>query len=80
VLSDEVTAAWSKNVKEQLVLLVSLSVWGNVLKNNLLFIFIDNEAAKSCWIAGSAASLVAENMIHRGTILESSLNVPAYYP
>ena len=64
---------------EVLPYLVSLCVWKELLTDKLLFVFIDNEAAKSCWISGSADSRAAELMIHKGTVLESRLNVTAYF-
>ena len=86
MLPDEVTEAWSKGLKEQLVFeaeilpyLVALSIWSALLENKLLFVFIDNEAAKSSWISGSADSSLVESMLHKGTMLESRLNVSAYF-
>ena len=86
MLPDPVTETWSKKMKEQLVFeaeifhyLVALSVWSGLLENKLVFVFIDNEAAKSSWISGSADSSAAELMLHKGTIMESRLNVSAYF-
>ena len=86
VLPDPVTEAWSRKMKEQLVFeaeilpyLVALSIWRELLENKLIFVFIDNEAAKSSWITGSADSSIVESMLHKGTILESRLNVSAYF-
>ena len=50
-----------------------------MLSDKLVFVFIDNEAAKSCWILGSADSRVSESTIHKGTTMESRLNVLAYF-
>ena len=82
VLSDEVTRAWSGQKKEQLVFeaeVLALDVWGHFLSDRLVFVFIDNEAAKSCWIAGSADSVMSESMIHKGATMESRLNVSPYF-
>ena len=86
VLPDEITAAWAGKQKEQLVFeaevfpfLVSLELWRDRLKGKLLLVFIDNEAAKSCWISGAADSKWAQHMICKGTMLESSLDVFPYF-
>ena len=86
VLPDEITEAWSGKTKEQLVFeaevlpfLVSLEIWSKYVRGKLLFVFIDNEAAKCCWIAGSADSKWAQRMIHRGTHMEGSLDVFPYF-
>ena len=86
MLPASITDAWAMKVKEQLVFeaeifpyLVSLDVWGGLLQNKLVFVFIDNEAAKSSWISGSADTAAAEAMLHRGTTMESRLNVSAYF-
>lgn len=83
---DEITAAWAGKQKEQLVFeaevfpfLVSLELWRDRLKGKLLLVFIDNEAAKSCWISGAADSKWAQHMICKGTMLESSLDVFPYF-
>ena len=86
VLPDRITKEWSSDTKEQLVFeaevfpfLVALELWSDHLRGQLLFVFIDNEASKCCWIAGSADSKWAQAMIHKGTTMESALDVFPYF-
>lgn len=41
----------------------------------LCFRFIDNEAAKACWIAGFARSVTAQKVIHNGTMREAAVDL-----
>ena len=58
---------------------VCLWVWGHLLKHACAFVFIDNEAAKACWIAGSAQSLTAQRVIHNGTMREAALDLHPFF-
>ena len=43
------------------------------------FAFIDNKAAKSSWITGTATSDVAQRVLHNGTRLEADLDVWPFF-
>ena len=58
---------------------VCLWVWGHLLKHACAFVFIDNEAAKACWIAGFAQSLTAQRVIHNGTMREAALDLHPFF-
>ena len=81
-----VTSHWSCGKRKQLVFeaevmpyLLGLRLWGDIVRNELLLIFLDNEGARHSWIAGSADSFHARKMIHHGTLLESKLCVGAHF-
>ena len=50
-------------------------LWGDLLRGSCVFAFIDNEAAKACWVAGFAHSDVVRRVIHSGTKLEAELDI-----
>ena len=58
---------------------ICLEVWQDVLCSSALFAFVDNEAAKASWIAGSAHSAIAKQVIHNGTRLEAPLDVHPFF-
>ena len=81
-----VTAHWSGGKRKQLVFeaevmpyLLGLHLWGHVVKNELLLIFLDNEGARHSWISGSADSFYARKMIHNGTLFEAKLCIGAHF-
>ena len=59
--------------------LLALTVWGATVKGCCIFAFIDNEAAKSSWITGTATSDVAQRVLHNGTRLEADLDVWPFF-
>ncbi len=86
MLSEEVTRPWRVQNKEQLVYeaevmpyIVALSVWADHLAGCNLFIFIDNEAAKSSWISASADTKHVRSMLHLGAMIESDLHVQSFF-
>lgn len=64
---------------EVLPFAIALQIWRSALRNCCLYVFIDNEAAKSSWITAAAHSKVAQNILHRGTLLEAELNVWPFF-
>ncbi len=58
---------------------VALFLWSDQLANLNCFIYIDNEAAKSSWINGTADVLHARRMIHVGAVKEAELNATPYF-
>eukprot|EP00435_Cladocopium_sp_Y103_P004054 s4006_g1.t1 len=85
-LPDEVTDVWGRDGRRQLVFeaemlpyLLALACWKDVLAGRNLLVFIDNDGARHSWIKGSADSLHALRMIHKGTLLEAGLDVRPYF-
>ena len=64
---------------ETLPYAIALYIWRHLLQSCCVFVFIDNEAAKSSWIAGVAHSDFCRKVIHGGTMLESDLDVWPYF-
>ena len=58
---------------------VSLCLWKDQLRSKCIFVFIDNEGARSAWINGFANTRAARHMLHVGTLIESSLSVHPYF-
>ena len=54
-------------------------VSGGILEHACVFVFIDNEAAKACWIAGFAQSLTARRVIHNGTVREAAIDLHPFF-
>ena len=54
---------------------ICLWVWEHLLKHACVFVFIDDEAAKACWIAGFAQSQTAQRVIHNGTMKEVAIDL-----
>ena len=86
VLSDDITACWSEGVREQLVYeaevlpySVALYVWHSYIRDSCLFVYIDNEASRFSWIAGTADRGLVQHMIHRALCLESDLSTYPYF-
>ncbi len=86
VLPQEIVAVWKQGDKEQLIFeaellpyVVALHLWAAELKGASCFIYIDNEAAKSSWINGTADLLHARRMIHVGVSKEAELEVSPYF-
>ena len=59
--------------------MLSLWVWEHLLKHACVFVFIDDEAAKACWIAGFAQSQTAQRVIHNGTMNEAAIDLLPYF-
>ena len=81
-----VSAHWSGGERTQLVFeaevmpyLLGLSLWGHLVRGELLLVFLDNEGARHSWISGSADSFHARRMIHKGTLLEAELAVGTHF-
>ncbi len=86
VLSDDITACWSEGVREQLVYeaevlpySVALHVWHSYIRGSCLFVYIDNEASRFSWIAGTAVRSLVQRMTHRALCLESDLATYPYF-
>ena len=86
MLPDSVTNVWGKEHQEQLIFeaeimpfVVALDTWSKQLTAVNLFIYIDNEAAKSCWINASADTECAKKMVHRGVHLEAEFHTTAFF-
>lgn len=82
VLSDEITRCWSGGSREQLVYeakiipyAVALHVWRSYLEGCCLYVYIDNEASRLAWIAGTADREIVQRMIHHALCLESDLGL-----
>ena len=80
------TACWSEGVREQLVYeaevlpySVALYVWHSYIRDSCLFVYIDNEASRFSWIAGTADRGLVQHMIHRALCLESDLSTYPYF-
>ena len=58
---------------------ICLWVWEHLLKHACVFVFIDNEAAKACWIAGFAQSTTARRVIHNGTMKEAAIDLHPFF-
>ena len=59
---------------------VSLMLWKRQLTGKCIFVFIDNEGARSSWISGFAATKAAQHMLHLGTSAEAELCVHPFLP
>ena len=86
VLSNDITSRWSEGVREQLVYeaevlpySVALNVWREHLCDSCLFVYIDNEASRFSWIAGSADRSLVQKMIHRALCLEADILTYPYF-
>ena len=86
VVSQSLVDSWSgarqvQHIFEAEVLpyAICLEIWADVLRDAALFVFIDNEAAKASWIAGSALSETAKRILHHGTVREAKLNVHPFF-
>ena len=44
-----------------------------------MLVFIDNDGARHSWIRGSAESVHAMRMIHKGSLLEASLEIKPFF-
>jgi len=78
IFPPSVTTAWQRIGKEQLIF-EALHLWSDRIANSNCFIYIDNEAAKSSWINGSADLLHARHMIYEGASREAEVNVSPYF-
>ena len=58
---------------------VSLMLWKRHLMGKCIFVFIDNEGARSAWISGFAATKAAQHMLHLGTSAEAELCVHPFF-
>ena len=58
---------------------VSLVLWKQHLCGKCIFVFIDNEGARSAWISGFAATKAAQHMLHLGTSAEAKLSAHPYF-
>ena len=85
-LPSTVTRPWSGGSKQNLVFeaevlpyTLALACWSETLKGKHVLVFIDNDGARHSWIRGTADSFYARSMIHKGTLLESELDVSTYF-
>ena len=86
VVNKELVSTWgppdrTQHIFEAEVLpyALALTVWGATVKGCCIFAFIDNEAAKSSWITGTATSDIAQRILHNGTRLEADLGCLAFF-
>jgi hypothetical protein len=86
VVNKELVSTWgppdrTQHIFEAEVLpyALALTVWGATVKGCCIFAFIDNEAAKSSWITGTATSDIAQRILHNGTRLEADLDVWPFF-
>ena len=54
---------------------VSLIIWKRFLRSKCVFVFIDNEGARSAWITGFASTRAAQHLLYCGTAIEADLSV-----
>ncbi len=85
VLDQDTVIKWGTPGQKQFVFeaetlpyALSLYIWRHLLQSCCIFVFIDNEAAKSSWKAGVAHSASCRKVIHGGTILEGDLDAWPY--
>ena len=87
-LPDEsgVVEEWACGGRRQLVFeaevlpyLLALACWSKLMEKRHVLIFVDNDGARHSWIKGSADSVHAMRMIHKGTLLEAQLEVQPYF-
>ena len=85
-LPPEVTGEWGRSGRRQLVFeaevlpyVLALSCWSELLCGRHVLVFIDNDAARHSWIRGGAESVHAMRMIHKGSLLEASLDVKPFF-
>lgn len=86
VLPDSITSRWSEGIREQLVYeaevlpySVALSLWQDYIRDSCLFVYIDNEASRFSWIAGTADRSLVQKMIHRALCLEADISTYPYF-
>ena len=86
VIDKALVSAWGKPDQTQHVFeaeilpyAMCLELWQDILRGTCLFAFLDNEAAKASWIAGTAHSDIAKQVIHYGTKLEACLDVHPFF-
>eukprot|EP00438_Fugacium_kawagutii_P018747 Skav204386 [mRNA] locus=scaffold2947:24764:26011:+ [translate_table: standard] len=86
ILDPNLVKTWGREGQKQFVFeaevlpySVALETWKDILAGACIFVYIDNEAAKSAWITGFADSKVARRMLHFGTHLEAALDVHPYF-
>eukprot|EP00435_Cladocopium_sp_Y103_P075041 s103_g53.t1 len=85
-LPSEVTSVWAGDGRKQLVFeaeilpyLLALACWGDILSGRHVLVFIDNDGARHSWIRGGADSVHALRMIHKGTLVETRMEVCPYF-
>ena len=85
-LPDEIVEEWACGGRRQLVFeaevlpyLLALACWSKLMEKRQVLIFVDNDGARHSWIKGSADSVHAMRMIHKGTLLEAQLEVQPYF-
>ena len=82
-LDGDAVLRWSKaktakqlNFEAEIMpLLVALTCWPDRLKDCLLLVFIDNDAARHAWVSATAKTKHARNMIHSALSLEAQLGI-----
>ena len=86
VLPSELMRTWGKDVQQQykfeaevMPYAVSLILWKEYLRSKCVFVFIDNEGARSAWISGCASTPALRHMLHIGTTVEARLSVHPYF-
>ena len=86
-LDGDAVLRWSKaktakqlNFEAEIMpLLVALTWWPDRLKDCLLLVFIDNDAARHAWVSATAKTKHARNMIHSALSLEAQLGIVSYF-
>ena len=86
ILPQDLMRDWGSSDQQQYIFeaeimpyAVSLCLWKDQLRSKCIFVFIDNEGARSAWINGFAGTKAARHMLHVGTVVESALSVHPYF-
>ena len=59
---------------EILPVLLAATIWGPYLANSLVVVFLDNEAARSAYIQGTAATVAGRTLLKQFTAMEAEHN------
>lgn len=86
VVPQAVVDMWKQKGAKQLIFkaeilpyVVGLQVWANLLRDALVLVFIDNDAARHSWVSASAHTQHAMDMVNLALKLEADLDVAAYF-
>eukprot|EP00438_Fugacium_kawagutii_P010273 Skav225670 [mRNA] locus=scaffold1924:267746:268871:- [translate_table: standard] len=86
VVPKAVVDMWKERGSKQLIFeaeilpyVVALRVWAHLLRDALVLVFIDNDAARHSWVTAGAHTQHAMDMVHRALILEAELDASAYF-
>jgi hypothetical protein len=77
---------WKQKGAKQLIFeaeilpyVVALRAWADLLRDALILVFIDNDAARHSWVTAGAQSQHAMDMVNLALAFEAELDAAAYF-